>query len=498
MTSSKSLALVAGLLAAGVLAGTFFLFLRPGLGGFDAAGIRDYNEFLARAIGPGEGGAPWGLQPGFDGGDRLRVDSLGLRSRELSPKKSLPRILILGDSFAFGYGLPEGEPFAHVLQKRLEGKAEVANAGVSGFEIQDSAKQFFRVVDRVDPDLVFVTFVVNDLDDSRAFDAAGRYVRAPHLSELPEGFFTSSTNIQRIASLSGMSGELFIRFLQQFPGGDHLLALGVGPYARSRWARFASELGRIHGEVARRGARLALFAYQPPEAGANARLLEVCGPLGIPVFGTDPAIPLGTSEYRLDWDPHPNAKAHAHFADRLLGAIAQAGVVPGIGVPPLEPLVATPALEQAWKSDYAAIVRNGLHPEVVFLPESRRSNLQQAIAGFENASGLLGARAVVLLHSARPFRKLRLTASLDSPGEAAAARELEVRLGGSPEALRISVGKEALETDLDVDPALVEAIEQGTTSYLLEVDVRDPIVIAAAPQERARALGVRIRRIEVY
>lgn len=101
-------------------------------------------------------------------------NSLGLRgSKEYSlERKTEHRILFLGDSFTYGFGVNDNQTFAylteqHLLNDRLS--AEVMNAGNSG-KGTDYELRFFQVVGyKYRPDLVILCFCANDfIDNERA------------------------------------------------------------------------------------------------------------------------------------------------------------------------------------------------------------------------------------------------------------------------------------------------------------------------------------------
>ena len=64
-------------------------------------------------------------------------NSMGMRDgvvREVSPKKTNPRILLIGDSFTEGVGLPWEKTFAGILATQLSAKGiEVLNSGVNSY-----------------------------------------------------------------------------------------------------------------------------------------------------------------------------------------------------------------------------------------------------------------------------------------------------------------------------------------------------------------------------
>jgi lysophospholipase L1-like esterase len=119
------------------------------------------------------------LQPGFRGtvtnrvefDTRISINREGLRGPEIGPKRPGSfRVLVLGDSFAFGVGAREGETYPAQLQRILRSRgirAEVLNAGAPGFGVPDEVAWFQRWGWTLEPDVVLVTvFVGNDLQDA--------------------------------------------------------------------------------------------------------------------------------------------------------------------------------------------------------------------------------------------------------------------------------------------------------------------------------------------
>ena len=65
----------------------------------------------------------------------VRTNASGLRGPELSTGMTLQRVLLLGDSFAFGWGVEEGEAFGHLAQTLASQQGapfELLNGGVPG------------------------------------------------------------------------------------------------------------------------------------------------------------------------------------------------------------------------------------------------------------------------------------------------------------------------------------------------------------------------------
>jgi lysophospholipase L1-like esterase len=102
----------------------------------------------------------------------VRTNALGLRGAPAREAKQpgVFRVLVLGDSFAFGFGVEDGETFAAALARELAPppgfeRVEVLNAGVAGW----SADQYLLFLETrgfaLRPDLVLLAATENDPGD---------------------------------------------------------------------------------------------------------------------------------------------------------------------------------------------------------------------------------------------------------------------------------------------------------------------------------------------
>ena len=106
-------------------------------------------------------------------GKQLTINSKGLRDKERPYAKppDVKRILVLGDSFAWGYGVADDEIFTSVLEnllaRRSGPKWEVINTGVSGWST-DQQYLFLRDEGlKYEPDIVLLAFCsANDVKGS--------------------------------------------------------------------------------------------------------------------------------------------------------------------------------------------------------------------------------------------------------------------------------------------------------------------------------------------
>ncbi len=93
----------------------------------------------------------------------IKINSEGLRDREISGEKN--KILVLGDSFAFGWGVSNGETFSDFIENKEN--MEVINAGVGGYGTDQELLYLKNYGVKYKPKAVILTiFVGNDLSDN--------------------------------------------------------------------------------------------------------------------------------------------------------------------------------------------------------------------------------------------------------------------------------------------------------------------------------------------
>ena len=106
----------------------------------------------------------WRLRPGrtvtsqFFEGRTYRINSMGLRGGEIAPHKKGRRILTLGNSCTFGWGLLLKETFAGRLQDILGEAYDVVNAGVPGYSSYQGRLFFEDELVELQPDIAVIMF----------------------------------------------------------------------------------------------------------------------------------------------------------------------------------------------------------------------------------------------------------------------------------------------------------------------------------------------------
>lgn len=95
----------------------------------------------------------------------VRINGQGIRSGPISVEKKpgVRRILMLGDSNTFGYGVEEEERFSDLLEERLPQYHEVLNLGVFGYGTDQEALLFEQEGLLYSPDIVVHAFSAGDL-----------------------------------------------------------------------------------------------------------------------------------------------------------------------------------------------------------------------------------------------------------------------------------------------------------------------------------------------
>lgn len=114
----------------------------------------------------------WAHVPGRQGefesagfSTRVRINSHGYRGPERSYDRDATRrrVVVLGDSFVWGFGVEEEETFTTLLEREAAGALEVINLGVSGYSSDQELLVYRQTARRYDPDTVVLVVASNDV-----------------------------------------------------------------------------------------------------------------------------------------------------------------------------------------------------------------------------------------------------------------------------------------------------------------------------------------------
>jgi hypothetical protein len=305
----------------------------------------------------------YGLRPGIvgrigsAGGVEYRVNEDGFRGpRYARPKPpGVHRLLVVGDSVAFGFAVEEGRTFPRLMEERLAriapgARIEVPALAVGGYNPYTEAALLEDVGVTYEPDLVLVQFCINDLNDPTLhFDAQTRL----HLGNLPDAAYPDPSRRHRplptpallarcrpwsqlCARLDGLllgwlappADEAAWREAVRFLGAD------AGP----EWAWLEARYGEMSVTAAAAGARFAVLAFpHPPQLGGDGedpvqqRLLEMGARRGWVTIDPLPAfrrvMSSGGGRLFLDWW-HPTELGHRIAAEVTVEDLACRGMLP--------------------------------------------------------------------------------------------------------------------------------------------------------------------------
>lgn len=96
------------------------------------------------------------------------TNELGLRGSYLPIAKTNDdtKVVVLGDSFAFGTGVNDSEVFSLVMSEELGNDFYVLNGGMGGWGIDSEIKWYFKTGQAYTPSYVVLQFTANDPGDS--------------------------------------------------------------------------------------------------------------------------------------------------------------------------------------------------------------------------------------------------------------------------------------------------------------------------------------------
>jgi hypothetical protein len=258
------------------------------------------------------------------GHNPVRLNAQGLRDREIPYEKpdGEKRILLLGDSVTFGWGVSQGESFGDQMEPLLESSSgrrwEVINAGVNGYNTEQEAI-YFRIEGlRYEPDIVIVTYLENDIESiiDPNIVTWRRYPAWP--SSLPEalGRLKSLSYSYQLAGMFIRARQLAAQRAGEAQGGtSHLLT------SNPRWAASKRHLKEIATLCAERDIGFVVAAFSIRDPAFYLELRQA----GIDTISLGAAfenIP-EHQQYVSKVDPHPTAVGHRAMAELLVRSLEQ-------------------------------------------------------------------------------------------------------------------------------------------------------------------------------
>jgi hypothetical protein len=234
---------------------------------------------------------------------RVLTNSCGMRSKEIAVKKSpgVYRIALLGDSFAFGWGVNQEKIFAHVLEDTLnrsgagKTKFEVLNFGVPGYSTFQEVYRFLESGADFDPDAILVYFINNDFGyPFYVRDAArpGGMLSGMEFARIAMKALDPEVEDQKLL-MNGLDPNSSIRALSDFAREKGIrLSVAINPY--KKWEKDQKRVPILNQR-------------------RDIELIDMKDPLMNSIEAR--AIPL--PDLQLPDDPHPSAIKHKLFGEIL-------------------------------------------------------------------------------------------------------------------------------------------------------------------------------------
>jgi lysophospholipase L1-like esterase len=247
-------------------------------------------------------------------GVEVVTNSRGLREdREIAVPKpaGTTRILMLGDSVTFGFGVAQNDTTARrvegLLNEKGPGRFEVINAGVGNYNTAMQVAAYLQHQQSLSPDVVILNFFVNDAEPTPT--AGGNLLTRYSMAAV---YFTS-----RLDSVS--------RWANGAPGWQQYYA-GLYDAGQPGWQLAKAAIDALQKACAANGVRLAIVNYPDlhqttpyPLAVITARIKEVAAAHALPFLDLTPEV-VGEDAPSL-WvnagDPHPNGHTTRKYAQRI-------------------------------------------------------------------------------------------------------------------------------------------------------------------------------------
>jgi lysophospholipase L1-like esterase len=288
----------------------------------------------------------------------VTTNSLGFRGPEIAlPKPSGRfRIVAIGDSVTFGWGVNDSETFCSQLEQLLHRRfpawdLDVVNLAVGGYDTRQEVTLLRRNVSRLQPDLVLVGFYSNDvpeaLGDKESAGPAGTQVagadgqaqRVLHLNPAPSSWLDAQMRASRaIYTVGRLVKRLTHRGEWGRSGFSVELDLLEGRDSaelNTAWGRVAEQLDDLRSTATSHGFSVGIVVLPPreqvmgvyPNAHYQSRLRTIADQLGFPVIDSLPALAKANVNIDALFIPydrnHPSAAGHRVLAQTIIEHLDQ-------------------------------------------------------------------------------------------------------------------------------------------------------------------------------
>jgi lysophospholipase L1-like esterase len=304
----------------------------------DQTGLWAYNELLGWSHTPGR-------QSGFihrDFSVEVSINSLGLRDSEYTLERtgSKRRMLVIGDSFGWGFGVSCHERFSEILEADHP-DWEVINASVAGYSTDQQLLYLRESGLALTPDIVLLLVCGNDFDENTRrevcwygkprFTLEGETLRLQN-TPVPRGnykqrfnryFFNRTYILSRAYYYALLTGNAVTRlFTTGSPGANDRTKAPDERYMND----LTHQLIRAMDGLARANGAEFIIVSVPMGEERRAGLQDLALREGIPYLPLDGFFSKQEGSMTFPHDPHWTSAGHAVAAAAIEGFLQDLGV----------------------------------------------------------------------------------------------------------------------------------------------------------------------------
>jgi lysophospholipase L1-like esterase len=246
---------------------------------------------------------------------KVRINADGMRGPEVAPiTGDRKRILFLGSSATFGWGVAEDETMSALVEKRLKADGhdvDVLNAGIGNYNAVRYVTLFFERLARFEPDIVVIHYFINDTDILEP-GGGNWFLRN---SQLAVSLWIAANRLTGAGSFEALVEQYRKSYEPDAEGFRAMKAAltRLAAHARERNIRvILAMLPDIHD------------VNEYPFGFAHAALRILSGELGFTYVDLLPSLRglKANDLWVMPGDPHVNARGHRLLADTLVPPLA--------------------------------------------------------------------------------------------------------------------------------------------------------------------------------
>ena len=246
------------------------------------------------------------------------INSIGLRNREIGlVAAGTTRVMMLGDSLTFGWGVKEEDTPSRLLETVLNGgsqgapKYEVINTGVGNYNTQMEVTYFMTKGIELKPDVVVLNYFINDAEPTPRRHEVG-------WGEYSQAYVVLASAVDKISRI--------------FLGRADWKAYYRGLYEDDQpgWTEGQDAMRRLISFCREHGIKLVLVNYpelhevkQYPFPEVTGAVEKIAESEGVPFLDLRPSVEDLVPEtlWVSPSDAHPNRIANERFAAAIAGTL---------------------------------------------------------------------------------------------------------------------------------------------------------------------------------